>query len=228
MARINKERERKLIEAAERALSEAGFRATKVKFKHYAVDRNGRRQKIIVRTSADRWLGFNYSGDHWVTLGDSDIEGVVVATFDDKDNPTKMIVYSPIPRAELQQRFDEVRATWAAGGMNMNDPRVWICLDRRDTGKVWDAGSGIVEDFSLTPIGQFSLRNESERTDQAMTEAEMQSDAEEPFERAARGSISMIVDMDDNERRMWTEYYGRKLEVDPRRLAVEVRLTFLT
>jgi len=43
-----------------------------------------------------------------------------------------------------------------------------------------------------------------------------------------RSSISMVVDLDDEEHRYLAERYARRLEVDPRRLLIEVRLTFLS
>jgi hypothetical protein len=41
----------------------------------------------------------------------------------------------------------------------------------------------------------------------------------------AQRSISMVVDLNEQERRRLTERYARDLEIDPRRLLVEVRLT---
>jgi hypothetical protein len=157
MARINKERERELTEAAERAFADAGYTFTKIKFKHYVIEKGGRRQKVILRTSTNRWIGFAYARDGWVTLSDPDIDGVVIAAFDQEKEPwSEMIVYPVIARAQLQPRFEEARATYAAGGIKLNDPRVWVCLDHRSTGRVWDAGSGIVE--GLAPIACYPLR----------------------------------------------------------------------
>ena len=57
MARIDAERTKQLVGAAERALTDNGYAFTKLKFKHYAIEKDGVRQRIILRTSADRWVG---------------------------------------------------------------------------------------------------------------------------------------------------------------------------
>jgi hypothetical protein len=230
MAAINKERERQLIEAGEKALSESGFRLTRRRFKHYTIEKNGTRQSIVLRTSTDRWLGFVISEEgSWLTLGDGTIDGVVIAAYDDKKQPSKMIVYPVIARADLQARFDQARTAWRQGGYNTSDPRTWVCLDPQSSGKAWDAGSGIVE--GLTPIARYPLHAQPataqispEPTPDPIAEADVEcSRAPEP-----RGSISVVVNLDEQEQRQWAEYYGRKMAVDPRRLLVEVRLTFLT
>jgi hypothetical protein len=220
MAAINKENERKLLAAAEKALEEAGYGVAKRKFKHYTIEKDGVRQHIIVRTSTDRWLGFSHGPDGWRTLGDVGIEGVIIATYDvdvAKDDPSEIVVYPLMAREPLRQRFDKARA--AKTGKSALDERTWICLDPRNTGKFWDTGSGIVS--GLAPIARYRLRPQSPQVGVAETISGIGGIAPK------RGSISMVVDLDEEERRSFAEHFARRLEVDPGRLLVEVRLTFL-
>jgi hypothetical protein len=220
---IDKRRERELLEAAVKALEGEGHRVTPRKFKHYTIENEGVRQNIIVRTSTNRWLGFSHGPDGWRTLGDADVDGVVIATYDvdaSKHDPSEIVVYPILPRAPLRQRFDEARA--AKTGRSALDERTWIGLDPSNTGKFWDTGSGLV--IGLDPIARYPLHPEPQRP----------KPDPEPHIRVVggmpprRGSISMVVDLDEDEHRNFAEHFARRLEVDPSRLLVEVRLIFLT
>jgi hypothetical protein len=63
------------------------------------------------------WFGFVFSESSWPTLGDSAMEGVVIAAYDDKNQPSEFIVYPVIAGAGLQPRFDVARTAWAQGAM---------------------------------------------------------------------------------------------------------------
>ena len=151
MTAIDKGRERRLLEAAEKALEEAGFRVRKNKFKHYTIEKNGARQNIAVRTSANRWLGFTYAQDGWITLADAGIDGFVIATYDKAEGPSEIIVYPVIPQAELQPRFSSrlVRliSSGTPHGVSRKIRASGCAVHPRSTGKVWDVGSGIVASF---------------------------------------------------------------------------------
>ena len=226
MTAINKVRERKLLKAAEKALREVGYLVRRRRFKHYTIEKDGVRQNIAVRTSANRWLGFAYRPQGWLTLGDAAIDGFVIATFDDAEQPSAIIVYPVIPRAQLEPRFVEARTAYIEGGINVRDPRVWVCLDRRITGRVWDAGSGVVE--SLAPIARYPLDAEPEPDPEVRVDTIAEASVDPIDGPLPRSSISMVVDLDDEEHRYLAERYARRLEVDPRRLLIEVRLTFLS
>jgi hypothetical protein len=212
MAAINRARERELLAAAERALEEAGYNVLKRKFKHYTIEKGGVHQNIIVRTSADRWVGFFHDGNDWRTLGDTTIEGAVIAAYREARDQSEIRLYPPIPRAALQSRFDQARAAYISDGHEGS--RVWVCLDRRTTGTVWDTASGIVAD--IEPLARYPLSPQAE--------PQAESNQGEQILSAQR-SISMVVDLDEQERHRLTERYARDLEIDPRRLFVEVRLT---
>ena len=87
-------------------------------------------------------------------------------------------------------------------------------------------GSGIVA--GLTPIARYPLRAQAnpelvaEPKEKPMLKpAEIRRTLPNP------GSISMVVDLDEKEHRYLAERYAHQLDIDPRRLLVEVRLTFL-
>jgi hypothetical protein len=214
MAAIDKGRERRLLADAEKALEEAGYKVSRRKFKHYTIEKDGVRQEIIIRTSIDRWIGFFHDGKGWRTLGDTNIDGVVIAAYRAERDPSEVRVYPPVPRTELQSRFDQAREAYVNDGHE--GARVWVCLDRRSTGKVWDTASGIVA--GIEPLARYPLNPEAEPEPQA------ENNRSEQILPAQR-SISMVVDLNEQERRRLTERYARDLEIDPRRLLVEVRLT---
>jgi hypothetical protein len=223
MTAINKQRERELLGAAERGLKEAGYRVARRKFKHYTIEKDGRRQNIAVRTSADRWIGFAYQRDGWLTLGDTSIDGFVIATYNESEQPSEIIVYPVVSRSELERRFEEARSALVRGGMSVRDPRVWVCLDERSTGRVWDVGSGVVT--GLVPIARYLLHAET----RSQPGPELERVANEGIKPVApkQDSISLVVDLDAEEHHYLAERYARRLEVDPARLRVEVRLTFV-
>src|SRR5947209_3232414 len=158
MAAIDKGRERKLLSAAEKALEEAGYKVSKVKFKHYAIEKDGVAQNIIIRTSTDRWIGFFHDGKGWRTLADPHIDGIVIAAYREERDPSEIRVYPPIPRVDLQSRFDQARTAYINDGHEGS--RVWVCLDRRSTGRVWDTASGIVA--GIKPLACYPLSPEAE------------------------------------------------------------------
>jgi len=215
MRTADRGQERKLISAFEKAFKEGGYTVSKTKFKHYVIEKNGIPEKIIVRTSTDRWISFVHDGKGWGTLGNSDIDGVIIVAYSRERDPSEICVYPPIPRAELQSRFDQARAAIIKAGKKVS--QVWVRLDYRSNGSVWNtAASGIVAD--LEPLARYPLNPEAEPEPQA------EDSQGEPL-RSAQQSISMIVDLDEEERRRITERYARDLDLDPRRLQVEVRLT---
>jgi len=212
MGAINKRRERELVAAGERALEEDGNKILKTKFKHYTVEKDGVRRNIITRTSTDRNIGFMHDGNDWLTLGDPDIDDILIVAYREARDPSEILVYPPIPRTALQPRFDQARAAYIADGHEGR--RVWVGLDRRTTGTVWDTASGIVA--GIEPLARYPLNPEPE------SQAEANSRERVP---PTQPSLSMVVELDEQERRSLTERYARDLDVDPRRLLVEVRLT---
>jgi hypothetical protein len=205
MGAINKRREQELVAAGEKALQENGYKILKIKFKRYTIQKDGVRQNIIMRTSTDRNIGFMHDSNSWPTLSDPNIDAVVIVAYREARDPSETVVYPPIPRAALQPRFDQARAAYIADGHEGR--RVWVGLDRRTTGTVWDTASGIVAD--IEPLARYSLNPELELRPEPQAEGS-------GSERIIPGqrSVSMAFELNEEERR-------------PRRLLIEVRLTFV-
>ena len=166
-------------------------------------------------------MGFNYSDGHWTTLGDADIDGVLIAACAEDRDLSKILTYPVIDRATVLSHFEAILAAYAGEHGDTPPGPYWIGLDHPDppTNRIWDAGSGLVAD--LTPIARYA-------SSEPDAEPEPEIVPEPKPGPKPRGSISMTVDLDPEEHSYLAERYGRKLEVDPRRLLVEVRLTFLT
>jgi hypothetical protein len=159
-----------------------------------------------MRTSTDRNIGFMHEGNSWLTLSDPNIDDIVIVAYHEARDPSDILVYPPIPRAALQPRFDQARAAYIAHGHEGR--RVWVGLDRRTTGTVWDTASGIVA--GIEPLARYPLNPEPESVPQAEQAEGNESQRITPGQQ----SVSMAFELDEEERR-------------PRRLLVEVRLTFV-
>jgi hypothetical protein len=251
---ITQEQARALVDAAEQAMTDNGWTFTRIrKSKRYEVKTgpNADPKIWIVRTSTKRELAFDSGGGRWPTLGDERIDKVLIAAFDDAKHPTAKVVYPPIARTDLLPRFVEIRTEWQRRGNNNEDPRLFVKLDRRDSTKAGsNVASGITE--GMTPIASYPLephlvsveaatparrpRGRPRRAPQSQ-EAEHPAPAEpawrirahaEPNDTkplSGKSAISMVIDLDEDEHAELAARYARRLEVDPRRLRVEVRLT---
>ena len=70
----------------------------------WEVEENGRQRRVSIRTTKDRWFAFPplQKGTKWKTLDDVDI--VVVAAVDDRDDPRNVEVYR-FDAEEIRRRF---------------------------------------------------------------------------------------------------------------------------
>ena len=97
-----------LVGAATRALEGAGLAPKRVpgrgRSNIWEVEENGRRMRVSIRTTKDRWFAFPplEKGTKWKTLDDVDI--VVVAAVDDPDDPRQVEVYR-FDAEEVRKRF---------------------------------------------------------------------------------------------------------------------------
>jgi hypothetical protein len=105
----NYEREEQLISAAERALAEGGHHFVRMtpKGKKLLIGKDNwaTQQKILLRTSADRWIACCRA-----LQDDPSIDAVLVATVDSKEEPRAMLVYEPISAAKVRRHYEDVRA----------------------------------------------------------------------------------------------------------------------
>ena len=103
-----------LVSAAKRALEERGLVASRLpgrgKSNVWEIEEDGRRKRVSIRTTRNRWFAFQplSEGTQWKTL--SDVEIVVVAAVDERDNPQSIEVYR-FEADEVRKRFN---ASYAA------------------------------------------------------------------------------------------------------------------
>ena len=228
----SQERIRALVGAAEAAMMAAGYEFTRLKSKWYSVKTapDAASEVWILRTSTERDIGFAHKGEHWPTLDNEKVDKVLIAAFDAAKGPRAIVVYPPIARTDLRERFVKAHNAWRAASPNaLDDPRVFVKLDKRESTATSDVASGITE--GMAPIASYPLEPNLLPGDAAAPEAGLPAaDAKTDGRGPPRGksSISMVIELDKDEHAELAARYARKLEVDPRRLLVEVRLTVLT
>lgn len=108
-----------------------------------------------IRTSQDRWLAFPplQGGTKWKTL--DDVQKVIVAVVDDKENPTAVEVYA-FDAEEVRKRFAEAyEARIAAGHIVKDNYGLWINLDVDARQIPVSVGSGMATEFK--PVATYSI-----------------------------------------------------------------------
>ncbi len=84
-------------------------------------------------------------GTVWKTL--DDVEIVIVATVDDREEPENIDVYM-FPADEVRKRFDASYAARIQAGQTVKDDfGMWVALDRDDRGIPASVGTGIIERY---------------------------------------------------------------------------------
>jgi hypothetical protein len=154
------ERQRAMLDYGQDALEALGYRVTRVpgRAQVWLAEMNDLRQRLIVRTSNDRWVGFAYDTTQegaWITLGRPDIDAVLIVAVDRVANPQRILTYPPIPRSEMLERLNAHRAARVAAGQNVQDARNFVALDRYDH-NVYGVGSGVID--GRQPIGDVPAR----------------------------------------------------------------------
>ncbi len=148
-----------LVSAAKDALESKGYTLSRVPGRGLSniwnVEKGGKSQVAAIRTTRDRWIAFPplENGTKWKTLDDVDL--VVVAAVDAKDNPQNIEVYV-FPQADVRKRFDDAYAARTkAGQVNKDNYGMWVGLDKDKRGIAASVGSGIVEHYKR--IADFSV-----------------------------------------------------------------------
>jgi len=114
--------------------------------------KNGKAQVAAIRTTRDRWIAFQPldDGAKWKTL--DDVELVIVAAVDSKDDPKNIEVYI-FPGKEVRKRFDAAFAARTADGQfNKDGYGMWVALDTDSRGIASSVGSGIVEKYKRVAV----------------------------------------------------------------------------
>ena len=123
-----------LVNAALKAIEADGYTINRVPGRGLSniwnVEKDGKKQIAAVRTTRDRWIAFPplECGTKWKTLSDVDL--VVVAAVDSKENPQNVDVYV-FPAHEVRKRFNEsYAARTKAGQVHKDNYGMWVGLDK--------------------------------------------------------------------------------------------------
>ena len=119
------------------------------------MEKGGKSQLASIRTTRDLWIAFPplEGGTKWKTL--DDVELVVVATVDSKDDPQNIEVYI-FPAKEVRKRFDAAyTARTKAGHVQKDNFGMWVSLHPDTRGIASSVGSGITEQYK--PVAVYSI-----------------------------------------------------------------------
>ena len=140
---------RLLVDAAKQAAEEQGYALKRVPGRGlsniWSMEKDGKKHLASIRTTRDRWIAFPplNGGAKWKTL--DEVELVVVAAVDSKEEPENIEVYI-FPADEIRKRFNAAYAARIEAGHAIRDNfGMWVGLDPDLRRVASSVGSGIVE-----------------------------------------------------------------------------------
>ncbi|MER8365130.1 hypothetical protein [Mesorhizobium sp. M1348] len=147
---------RLLVEAAKRAAEAQGYSLTRVPGRGLSniwnITKDGKTTTASIRTTRDRYIAFPplEGGTKWKTL--DDVETVIVATVDSKDDPENVEVYI-FPAEDVRRRFNAHYAARSKEGQMIKDNfGMWVGLDRDNRGLAASVGTGILDHYKSVAI----------------------------------------------------------------------------
>lgn len=145
--------------AARRGAADAGFEVARRPGRGmsniWELRKGGVTRVASVRTSRDRYIAFPPldQGTRWKTL--DDVDDVLVAVVDSKENPQRIEVYL-LPAEEVRDRFNRsYRARTQAGHVISDDFGMWLSLDADKRDLPSSVGTGIVDRYK--PLGRYDV-----------------------------------------------------------------------
>ena len=168
---------RLLVDAAKKAAKGEGYKLQRVPGRGLSniwdMEKDGKIEKASIRTTQDRWIAFPAleKGTKWKTLDDVDM--VIVAAVDSKENPKNIEVYI-FPASEVRKRFDAAYAARIKDGqINYDGFGMWVALDEDLRGIAASVGSGIVKQYpqvavysiEVPPLSAVPTANQPPRTE---------------------------------------------------------------
>jgi hypothetical protein len=148
-----------MVGAAKKALEGEGFTLNRIPGRGlsnvWRVEKAGETRVTSIRTTRDRWIAFPplEGGKKFKTL--DDVEDVLVAAVDSKENPKSVEVYL-FPAEEVRNRFAAAYdARTKAGHVNREGFGMWVNLDPDQRGIAISVGSGLAAAYK--PIAAYSL-----------------------------------------------------------------------
>ncbi len=169
-----------LVEAAKTALVESGYSIERVPGRGLSniwnITKGGVTKNAALRTTRDRWFAFPplNGGAKWKTLDDVDV--VVVATVNSKEEPEYIEVYL-FEAPEVRKRFDLAYAARTKHGSVKDNFGMWVGLDVDKRGIASSVGSGIVE--GKKSLAVFDISNLLASANMEPSEGEIEAAAEE-------------------------------------------------
>lgn len=140
-----------LVDAAKKATDAQGYSMEKVPGRGLSnvwnVTKDGETTVASIRTTRNRWIAFPplEGGMKWKTL--DDVDTVIVATVDSKEEPENIEVYI-FPADDVRKRFDAAYAARKKNGRSIKDNfGMWIGLDQDKRGIASSVGSGIIDHY---------------------------------------------------------------------------------
>lgn len=150
---------RLLVNSAKKAMEAQGYSLDRVPGRGLSniwnVSKDGKSQMASIRTTRDRYIAFPplEGGTKWKTL--DDVEMVVVATVDSKEDPENIEVYL-FPADDVRKRFDAHYAARKKDGQTLKDNfGMWVALDPKEPGMAASVGTGIISRYD--PLAVYSI-----------------------------------------------------------------------
>jgi hypothetical protein len=185
---------RLLVYAAKKGAAEAGYTLSRVPGRGLSniwnLQKNGETQVASIRTTRDRWIAFPpmEGGKRWKTLDEVDL--VVVAALDSKDDPKNVEVYI-FPATDVRHRFDAAYAARTEDDHMLHDGfGMWVNLDPDNRVTASSVGSGIIQDYkqvALYPMATLVAEMRAEGSsdelaepEEALTQSEQRSSPRQP------------------------------------------------
>jgi hypothetical protein len=147
---------RLMVNAAKKAMEAQGYSLARVPGRGLSniwnITKDGKTQAASIRTTRDRYIAFPplEGGARWKTL--DDVEMVIVATVDSKEDPENVEVYL-FPADDVRKRFNAHYAARTKDGQTIKDNfGMWVGLDRDDRSLASSIGTGIIDHYKRIAV----------------------------------------------------------------------------
>ncbi|MER8800173.1 hypothetical protein [Mesorhizobium sp. M0998] len=147
---------RLMVGAAKKAAEAQGYSLARVPGRGLSniwnITKDGKTTVAAIRTTRDRYIAFPplKGGTKWKTL--DDVETVIVATVDSKDDPENVEVYI-FPADDVRKRFNAHYAARSKEGQTIKDNfGMWVGLDRDNRGIAASVGTGILDHYKRVAV----------------------------------------------------------------------------
>ena len=161
------DRRRVLVNAAKKWAEAEGYAMTREpgrgKSNTWSLTKDGKTYRVSIRTTQDRRIAFPpvEGGTKWKTL--DDVQLVLVATVDAKEDPEAIDVYMFPAEAARKHFVAAYTARQKANQVQIDDFGIWVHLDPDSRGLPISAGTGLSAKFPRK--AKYAIKNLVEVTD---------------------------------------------------------------